>query len=139
MVEKKQSKTNQTEKLLSCIVDAIQEKKGSNIVALEIGKLPNAVCKYFVVCSAESTTQVDAIAQNVEDKAKQNLNEKVFRSAGYENAIWIVLDYVDIVVHIFQNQWRNYYKIEDLWADAKAIHYDSENDKDTLEHQMPSF
>lgn len=121
---KKVKNTSNTEELLSCIVDAIQEKKGKNIVSLKIGVLPNAVCKYFVFCNADSTTQVDAIANNIEDKVLEKLGEKVYRSDGYQNAIWIVLDYIDIVVHVFQTEWRDYYRVETLWADAKAIQYD---------------
>lgn len=121
---KRVKNTSNTEELLSCIVDAIQEKKGKNIVSLEIGVLPNAVCKYFVFCNADSTTQVDAIANNIEDKVLEKLGEKVYRSDGYQNAIWIVLDYIDIVVHVFQTEWRDYYRVEALWADAKTVHYD---------------
>ncbi len=124
MTGKRVKKATDTEDLLSCIIEAIKGKKGNDIVSLEIGNLPNAVCKYFVFCSADSTTQVDAIANNIEDKVIEKLSEKVYRSAGYENAIWIVLDYIDIVVHVFQTEWRNYYRIEELWADAKALRYD---------------
>lgn len=124
MVVKKVKKTSSTEDLLTCIVDAIKEKKGKNIVSLEIGALPNSVCKYFVFCNADSTTQVDAIANNIEDKVLVELGEKVYRSDGYQNAIWIVLDYIDIVVHVFQTEWRNYYRVEALWADAKAIQHE---------------
>ncbi|MBC7124361.1 MAG: ribosome silencing factor [Bacteroidales bacterium] len=124
MAVKRVKKTSNTEDLLTCIVDAIQEKKGENVVSLEIGALPNAVCKYFVFCNADSTSQVDAIANNIEDKVLEKLGEKVYRSDGYQNAIWIVLDYVDIVVHVFQTEWRNYYRVEALWADAKATQYE---------------
>lgn len=124
MAVRKAKKTTNTEELLTCIVNAIQEKKGKNVVALEIGSLPNAVCQYFVFCNADSTTQVDAIANNIEDKVIEKLGEKVFRSAGYENAIWIVLDYIDIVVHVFQTEWRSYYRVEELWADARTLHYE---------------
>ncbi|MGE0076775.1 MAG: ribosome silencing factor [Bacteroidales bacterium] len=124
----KKKKTDSSDELLACIIDAIQEKKGKNLVSLEIGNLPNAVCKYFVICNAESTTQVSAIADNIEDKAIEKLKEKVFRSAGYENSIWVVLDYVDIVVHVFQTEWRKFYKLEDLWADAKATLHGEQDD-----------
>ncbi|MCB8963691.1 MAG: ribosome silencing factor [Bacteroidales bacterium] len=119
----KKKKNNSSDDLLACIVEAIQDKKGKNLISLEIGSLPNAVCNYFVICNADSTTQVSAIADNVEDKVREKFNEKVFRSAGYENSIWIILDYVDVVVHIFQTEWRNFYKLEDLWADAKVSCY----------------
>lgn len=121
---KRVKETSNTEELLSCIVDAIQEKKGKNILSLGIGSLPNAICKYFVFCNADSTTQVDAIANNIEDKVLERMGERVYRSDGYQNAIWIVLDYIDIVVHVFQTEWRNYYRVEALWADAKAIQYE---------------
>lgn len=115
------------EELLAAIVDAIQEKKAHNIVSLEIGSLPNAVCKYFVLCSADSTTQVGAIAENVEDRLIEKFKEKVFRSAGYENSLWVVLDYIDVVVHVFQTEQRDFYRLEELWADAKIQRYDDED------------
>lgn len=128
MAVKKNSKSVSPDKLLAGIVAAIQEKKGKNILSLEIGSLPNAVCKYFVICNADSTTQVGAIADNIEDKLIENFKEKVFRSAGYENSLWIVLDYIDVVVHIFQTEQRDFYKLEDLWADAKVQQYNDDND-----------
>lgn len=124
----KKGKVDETQHLLKCIVDAIEEKKGLDIVSIEIGGLPNAVCDYFVICHANSTTQVDAIAENIEFKTVELLNQQVHRSAGYENAIWIVLDYIDIVVHVFLSEWRNYYKIEELWADGKLCSYNSSDD-----------
>jgi ribosome-associated protein len=117
-------KKETSEKLLSTIVDAIVEKKGVDIVSLELGKLPNAICKYFVICNADSTTQVSAIADNVEDRVIEHCAEKVWQKGGYENSIWIILDYVDVVVHIFQTEWRQFYKLEGLWADATRINYD---------------
>lgn len=118
----KRNKQN-TEKLHSCIIDAIEEKKGSDIVSLELGKLPNAICQHFIICHADSTTQVSAIAENIEDKVNENLQEKVWQKGGYDNSIWVVLDFVDVVVHIFQTEWRQFYKLEDLWADAKKTTY----------------
>lgn len=123
MTEKKKKNNSNTDELLKNIIEAILDKKGKNVVSLEIGSLPNAVCKYFVICNADSTTQVSAIADNIEDRVLQNMKEKVYRSAGYENSIWIVMDYVDIVVHVFQTEWRNFYRLEDLWADAKVQHH----------------
>ncbi len=115
----KKGNADETIQLLKCIVDAIEEKKGLDVVSIEIGELQNAVCDYFVICHANSTTQVDAIAGNIEFKTLELQNQRVYRSSGYENAIWIVLDYIDIVVHVFLSEWRNYYKIEELWADGK--------------------
>jgi len=122
-------KTENTELLITCIVDAIEEKKGQDIVSLELGKLPNAICKHFIICHAESTTQVEAIAGNIEDKTREVLKEKVWQKGGYENKIWIILDYVDVVVHIFQTEWRQFYKLEQLWADAKTTNHSAKESK----------
>lgn len=119
----KKTNTNTTE-LHSCIIEAIQEKKGTGIISLELGSLPNAICKHFIICHADSTIQVDAIAENVELKVKQKLGEKPWQKGGYDNSIWIVLDYVDIVVHIFQTEWRQFYRLEELWADAKQTSFE---------------
>lgn len=118
-------KKESTDKLHSCIIDAIIEKKGQDIVSLELGKLPNAICKHFIICHAESTTQVAAIAENIEEKVIENLQEKVWQKGGYENSIWVVLDYIDVVVHVFQTEWRQFYKLEDLWADATKTTFES--------------
>jgi len=118
-------KKDSTDKLHICIIDAIIEKKGQDIVSLELGKLPNAICKHFIICHAESTTQVAAIAENIEEKVIENLQEKVWQKGGYENSIWVVLDYIDVVVHVFQTEWRQFYKLEDLWADATRTNFDS--------------
>lgn len=126
MAVKKVLKSEKSEDLLAQVIAAIQDKKGKNIISLQIGSLPNAVCDYFVICNADSTTQVGAIADNVEDKLVDKFKEKAFHRAGYENALWIVLDYVDIVVHIFQTEQRDFYKLEELWADAAIQHYDSD-------------
>lgn len=127
MAVKKQPSTNSSPTAtLECAIAAIQEKKGERIVALNLEALPNAVCSHFVVCSAASTTQVDAIAQNVEHRLLEDLHEKPYRTAGYENALWVVLDYVDVVVHVFQNEQRDFYKLEELWADAPATHHDDD-------------
>ncbi len=122
----KKRDASKVEPLVSCIVDAILDKKGKEVISLEIGKLPNAVCDYFIICHADSTTQVNAIAENVEAKVREKLDEKVWKSAGYDNAIWIVLDFVNVVVHVFQTESRDFYKIEKLWADAPTKHYTDE-------------
>lgn len=122
----KKKKDEKVDQLVKCIAGAILDKKGKNVVSLEIGRLPNAVCKYFVICNADSTTQVGAIADNVEEKTLSQLNEKVWQSAGHENSFWIVLDYIDVVVHVFQTEWRNYYRLEELWADAAMQRYTDE-------------
>lgn len=114
------------DKLLETIVEAIQEKKGKNIVSLDLRKTDGAICSYFVVCNADSTTQVGAIAAGVEEKVLTELNQSVWRVDGAANSLWIAMDYIDIVVHIFQTPLRDFYKLEQLWADAPAVKYESE-------------
>ena len=108
------------------IVKAIQEKKGKNIVSLDLRKTEGAICSYFVVCNADSTTQVGAIAAGVEEKVLTELNQNVWRVDGAANSLWIAMDYIDIVVHIFQTPLRDFYKLEQLWADAPVVKYESE-------------
>ena len=105
------------------IADAMLEKKGQNVVSLDLKKIGTAISDYFIVCSAESTTNVLAIADNVEDRMIEKASRRVVRSQGRENAFWIILDYGDIVVHVFQNQYRDFYRLEDLWADADRPEY----------------
>ena len=105
------------------IADAMLEKKGQKVVSLDLKKIGTAISDYFIVCSAESTTNVLAIADNVEDRMIEKASRKVVRSQGRANALWIILDYGDIVVHVFQNQYREFYRLEDLWADAERVEY----------------
>lgn len=105
--------------LLSNIIEGILEKKGLEIVDLDLSKVHNAFCDHFIICHAESNTQVNAIADSVEKKVKENLNERVGHREGLENATWVLLDYYNIVVHVFQREIRSYYKLEELWGDAQ--------------------
>ena len=122
-VIKKSKKTDNTAELLNVVVDAIQEKKAQNVISLNLSELKNSICKYFVICNADSHTQVSAISDNIEDKVLEKMNEKVWRRNGIENAFWIILDYGDVVIHIFQTEQRNFYKLEELWADAELTEY----------------
>ena len=112
------------EKLTGTIIRAIQDKKGKNIVSLDLSKIDGAICSCFIVCNADSTTQVAAIAAGVEEQVLVNLGAKVWRVEGQQNALWIAMDYVDVVVHIFQTELREFYKLEELWADAPATRYE---------------
>jgi len=108
------------------IIDCIQEKKGSGIVQINLTKIDNSVCEYFIVAHADSNTQVKAIASFIENHLRKQYKIKPLHSEGYENAQWILLDYNGIIVHIFQQETRKYYKLEELWADAELeiIDYD---------------
>lgn len=114
------------EKLIETIVGAIEDKKGKNIVSLDLSGFDGAVCSHFVVCNADSTTQVAAIADGIEQEVLEKTGEKLWRIEGQQNAFWIAMDYVDVVVHIFQTELRQYYKLEELWADAPIKRYDYE-------------
>lgn len=111
---------------IQVIADAMMEKKGVDVVSLDLRKIGTAISDYFIVCNAESTPNVMAIADNIEDRMIEKCNKKVIRSQGRENALWIILDYGDIVAHIFQSAYRDFYRLEDLWADAERTEYKDE-------------
>jgi ribosome-associated protein len=105
--------------LLQYVIQGIQDKKGKEIVSLDLTSLGNTVCDYFVVCHGDSNTQVNAIAHSIEKVLHENLNEEALHKQGTQNAQWVLLDYGNVIVHIFQQEFRDFYKIEDLWADAR--------------------
>ncbi|MCH2234566.1 MAG: ribosome silencing factor [Crocinitomicaceae bacterium] len=121
MSNTKFSSNKDNQLLIETIIDGIQDVKGKDIVVLDMEKLPNSVAQYFVICSGESSTQVDSIAQTIARKTKTELHEKPWHQEGMNNAEWILLDYVNVVVHVFYRDRREFYNLEDLWADAKTI------------------
>lgn len=108
---------------IAVIADAMLEKKGLNVVSLDLRTIGTAISDYFIVCNADSTTNVNAIADNIEDRMIEKCGRKVLRSQGKENSFWIILDYGDIVVHVFQTEYREFYRLEALWADAARTEY----------------
>lgn len=109
---------NTSEELVEAIIEGLQERKAVDIVKIDLRKIDSSVCKYFVICNGTSNTHVTGIADEVEDYVREKINEKVWKKEGLQNAQWILLDYADVVVHIFQKEYRDFYKIENLWADA---------------------
>ena len=109
------------------IADAMLEKKGQEVLSLDLKTIGTAISDYFIVCNADSGTNVLSIADNVEDRMIEKCKRKVIRTQGRENALWVILDYGDIVVHVFQTAYRAFYRIEDLWADAERTDYSDEN------------
>lgn len=107
------------------IIHGIQEKKGNEIVRLDLRNIHSSVADYFVVCHAESSTQVKAIAQSVEEEVYKALRIEPWRKEGLQQAEWIILDYIDVVVHIFKTDKREFYGIEDLWGDAEMQSFQS--------------
>lgn len=112
--------------LINKIIEAIQDTKGEDIKLLDLTHIENSVADYFIICSANSNTQVSAIAGNVEKKVRNELKDRPWHVEGAENAMWVLVDYVSVVVHIFQKHIREYYDIEDLWSDAKITTIEEE-------------
>ncbi len=104
--------------LIENIKKGIFEKKGERVLKLDFRSLENSVCDYFIICHGNSVTQVDSITESVELQVKKNTGEHPHHREGLENCMWVLLDYGDVVVHIFQEQYRDFYNLESLWADA---------------------
>ncbi len=121
MTEKKVSK----DQLISEIINGIENVKGENITILDLREIENTVCDYFVICDGTSNTQVSAISGSIQKSVGKNAQEKPWHVEGEENAEWILMDYVDVVVHIFQKPIREFYDIEGLWGDAKVTNIKS--------------
>jgi ribosome-associated protein len=117
----KEIKTKKTadELLVDVVVEGILEVKGKNISILDLRGINNRVCDYYIICQADSSTQVNAIAGSVEVMVKKRTGERPYHSEGFQNSEWILVDYVTVVVHIFQSQVRDFYNLESLWADAE--------------------
>lgn len=124
--EKEIKKIEKVEELseLSVIAEAMSDKKGKDIISLDLRKIGTAIADHFVICNADSTTNVVAISDNVEEMMEEKCHRSPLRKQGRENAFWIILDYSDIVVHIFKTEQRLFYRLEDLWADAIKTTYE---------------
>ncbi len=120
--KKSDSKLTKNSRIYKTIIKAIQDKKGENIISLDLRKIPEAVADFFVVCEATSTTQIRAIADNVEQEVKQVIGESPYRHEGKQALQWVLIDYVNIVVHVMQPETRKFYKLEEMWSDA--VHTD---------------
>jgi len=105
-------------KIFKSIIKAIQEKKGEDIISLDLRKIPEAVADFFIICEAASTTQVKAIADSVEVEVKNNCDELPYKHEGRQTYQWVLIDYVNVVVHVMLPENRRFYKLEDMWSDA---------------------
>lgn len=110
-----------TKQLVEVITQGIQEKKGKDIVVVDMQGIDGAICNYFVICSGNSPTQVAAIMDSVEDTARDKAGEKPVRVVGEQQAQWIAMDYIDVMVHIFLPDAREFYNIDRLWEDAGVV------------------
>jgi ribosome-associated protein len=120
MKPNKKINKEESEIIAEIAIKGMQEKKAKNIVCMDLRKVHNSVTDFFIICHGDSNTQVDAIAGSVEEEVRKALGEKPWHREGFENAEWILLDYVDVVVHVFQKEQRDFYRIEALWADAET-------------------
>jgi ribosome-associated protein len=109
---------------VAVIAQAMLDKKAEEVLSLDISALESTICDHFVIGHGRSSTQVQAIADNVEKEMNEQLHENPRCVQGKENAFWVILDYTDVVVHIFQTEYRRFYRLEDLWADAIRKTYD---------------
>lgn len=117
----KKSATNKAkseEQLKNLVVEGIQDRKGQSVVSINLKEIEEAVCDYFVVCHATTTTQVKAIAENIVKKVEEEQGEKPWRKEGFQNLEWVLIDYVDVVAHVFLKDRREFYSLEELWTDG---------------------
>ncbi len=112
------------EKLLEAIIESIRDKKGKNIVSIDLREVDNSIFDYFVICHGTSTTHVSAISESVETKPKELLGIRPAHVEGLQNSQWVLLDFSGIVVHVFLEDQRAFYRLEDLWADGKTKIYE---------------
>lgn len=117
-MQKKQAETDQ---LITQIIQGIEDIKGQDIEILDLREIENTVCDYFIICNGTSNTQVNAIVNSIQKSVSKSLREKPWHIEGSENAEWILMDYIDVVVHVFQKHIREFYDIEGLWGDAKSV------------------
>jgi len=110
-----------TDQLVTHIVKGIEEVKGQNTQILDLREIENTVCDYFIICEGTSNTQVNAIVNSIQKIVSKSLKEKPWHVEGSDNAEWVLMDFVHVVVHVFQKHIREFYDIEGLWGDAKLV------------------
>ena len=122
--KKTTTKTSDAGKILAeWVVKGMQERKAKNISLLDLRNIPNRVSDFFIICDAESGTHVNSIAESIDQMVKKNTGEKPFHTEGWENSQWILMDYVNVVAHVFLRETREFYNLESLWADAEVQEY----------------
>ena len=117
------TRITRSSKIFKTIIYGIVEKKGINIVSLDLRKIPEAVCDFFIICEANNNNQLKAIADSVEEEVKKTCNESPYKHEGRQAQQWILIDYVNIVVHIMLPEPRKFYHLEEMWSDAPAMEH----------------
>jgi ribosome-associated protein len=118
------TKLTRNSKLFKTIIKAIQEKKGENIVSLDLRKIHEAVADFFIICEASNPQQLRAIGESVEEEAKKHCDELAYKHEGYQALQWILIDYVNIVVHVMLPEPRKFYGLEEMWSDADRMEHE---------------
>ena len=121
--KKSPARLTRSSKLFKTIIHAIQEKKGEQIVSLDLRKIPEAVADFFIICQASNNNQLRAIADYIEEEVKENCNERPFKHEGRQAEQWILIDFVNIVVHVMLPEPRKFYQLEELWSDAPVMEH----------------
>lgn len=115
---KSTTRLTRSSRVFKTIINAIHEKKGERVVSLDLRKIPEAVADFFIICEASTATQVKGISDFVQDKMREECGETPYRNDGYQHGKWVLLDYVNIVVHIMHPETRHFYQLEELWSDG---------------------
>lgn len=115
---------NRNSKLFKTILAAIQDKKGEDIVSLDLRKIPEAVADFFLICDAKSQPQIRAISDHIEDQVKEKCGEVPYRREGNQKLQWVLIDYVNVVVHVMLPENRTFYQLEEMWSDAGQMKHD---------------
>ena len=118
------SRLTQRSKIIKTIIAAIQEKKGENIISLDLRKINEAVADFFILCEADNQLQIKAIAENVEERVKEKCKEKPYHHEGFQALQWVLVDYVNVVVHIMLKETRKFYRLEEMWSDASVLKHE---------------
>lgn len=122
--KKKAIRLTRNSKIFKTIIHAIQEKKGSNIISLDLRKIHEAVADFFIICEASNSTQLKAIADFVEEEVKKKAGEFPYKHEGRQAQQWILIDYINIVVHIMLPEPRKFYQLEEMWSDAPSMEHE---------------
>lgn len=120
-----QKKKASTDELITQIIEGVEEVKGQEVHLLDLRAIENTVCDYFIICNGTSNTHVNAIVNSIQKIVSKSLKDKPWHVEGSENGEWVLMDYVNVVVHVFQKHIREYYDIENLWGDAKVTVIDN--------------
>ena len=115
-----ESESFNVEQKRELILEAIREKKGHQVVSIDLSEVENSICDFFIICHGESVTQVGAITESIEKKLKEEALIRAHHVEGLQNSQWVLLDYFDILVHVFQEEFRSFFRLEELWADGKV-------------------